>query len=784
MDERIFEVEPWTVREDGLDLDCLGQSESVFALANGHIGLRGNLDEGEPYGTPGTYLNAFFELRPLPYAETAYGLPQEAQTLLNVTNGKVMRLLVDDEQFDVRYGDLLRHDRVLDMREGVLRREVHWRSPTGREVIVRSTRLVSFMHRSLAAIELDIEVVAPGTRIVVQSELVANEPLPDGPDEDPRVAAVLHDPLVPEHNSHHELRAGLVHSTRQSRLRMAAAMDHEVEGPEGTVTAGESEPNLARVTITTQLEPGQQFRVRKYLAYGWSSQRSRASLRDQADAALASGRRVGWDGLCEDQRKYLADFWAGADVELDGDPAIQQAVRFGLFQALQAGARSERRGIPAKGLSGSGYDGHSFWDMESFLLPVLTYTAPDAAADALRWRQSILDHAQANARALGRAGAAFPWRTIRGQENSGYWPAGTAAFHVNADIADAVRRHCFVTGDDEFENQVGVELLVETARLWRSLGHHDAVGTFRIDGVTGPDEYSAVADNNVFTNLMAARNMVEAAHACVRHPGRAAELGVDEEEMAGWRDAAAHIAVPFDAELDVHQQAEGFTRHRRWDFQHTEPEDYPLLMSSPYYELYRSQVVKQADLVLALYMCGDRFTEEEKAKDFAFYEAITVRDSSLSAPCQAIVAAEVGHLDLAYDYFGESALIDLRDLAGNTDHGLHIASLSATWLVVVAGFGGLRDYNDVLAFAPRLPPRLNRLVFHVNFRGSRLRVTIVKGEATYEVLHGAPIELTHHGEHLRVCCGEPETREVPPAPRRATPKQPLHREPRRRQAED
>jgi alpha,alpha-trehalose phosphorylase len=783
-ERRHFEVEPWTIREVELDTSLLGYTESVFALSNGHIGLRGNLDEGEPHGTPGTFLNAFYEARPLPYAETAYGNPDEGQTILNVTNGKVIRLLIDDEQFDVRYGDLLQHERVLDLREGHLQREVHWRSPTGREVKVRSTRMVSFVHRSLAAIELVVEACDPGTRLVVQSELVANEPMPTGDIEDPRVSAVLEDPLVPEYHANHEMRCTLIHSTRRSGLRMAAAMDHVIEGPDGTVTSCESEPDLARVTITTELDAGQTVRVLKFLAYGWSSQRSRPSLRDQAEAALASAQRAGWDGLCEDQRAYLADFWDRADVELDGDTAIQQAVRFGLFQALQAGARSERRGIPAKGLTGSGYDGHSFWDMDSFTLPVLTYTAPDAAADALRWRQAILPEARERATELGRVGAAFPWRTIRGKECSGYWPAGTAAFHVNADIADAVRRYRFVTGDDEFEHQTGVELLVETARLWRSLGHHDAVGTFRIDGVTGPDEYSAIADNNVFTNLMAARNLVEAAEACKRHPGRAGELGVDEEEMAGWRDAAARIAIPFDEELDVHQQAEGFTRHRRWDFEKTEPADYPLLLSAPYYELYRSQVVKQADLTLALYMCGDSFTADQKAKDFAFYEGITVRDSSLSACGQAIVAAEVGHMELAYDYFGETALVDLRDLAGNTDHGLHLASLSASWLVVAAGFGGLRDYQDTLAFAPRLPPRLTRIVFRLLFRGSRLKVDIRPKEATYEVVSGDPVELTHHGEVLTVAPGEPETRDIPAPPRRPVPKQPPGREPRRRQAED
>jgi alpha,alpha-trehalose phosphorylase len=784
MSDDVYDVEAWAVRERELRLDRLGQSESVFALSNGHIGLRGNLDEGEPFDVPGTYLNAFYEVRPLPHAETAYGLPDAGQTVVNVTNGKIIRLLVDDEPFDIRYGDLLRHERVLDLRDGMLRREVDWRAPTGREIRMRSSRLVSFVHRSVAAIRYEVEPVDVRTRITVQSELVANEPVPAQAD-DPRAAAALKMPLKSEQHGHFELRAGLVHRTKASNLLMGSGMEHVVEGPEATMTETESEPDLARVTVTTELEPGEALRVTKFLAYGWSSQRSRPSLRDQVDAALASAKRAGWNGLAEGQRTYLDRFWRRADVELEGDAALQQATRVALFHTLQAGARAERRAIPAKGLTGTGYDGHSFWDMEAFVLPALTYTAPEAAGDALRWRQSVLDLARERARVVDRAGAAFPWRTIRGQECSGYWPAGTAAFHVNAAVADAARRYHWATGDDDFERDVGLELLVETARMWRSLGHHDAHGAFRIDGVTGPDEYTAITDNNVYTNLMAARNLFEAAKASARNPDQATELGVDEEEMASWRDAAARMSVPYDKELGVHPQCDGFTHRRHWDFEATRPDQYPLLLHFPYYELYRSQVVKQADLVLALYLCGDRFDDEQKARDFNYYEAITVRDSSLSASTQAIVAAEVGHLELAYDYFGETALVDMRDLAENTRDGMHIAAAGATWLVAVAGFGGMRDHGEKLSFAPRLPSRLTRLAFRVAFRGRCVRVEVGQKEAQYELLgEGEPLELLHHGEPFEIEPGHPQTHPVPRPPNRPPPKQPPGCEPRRRGGQD
>jgi alpha,alpha-trehalose phosphorylase len=778
----VFAVDPWAVPERELHLDLLAQTESIFALSNGHIGLRGNLDEGEPVGAPGTYLNGFYEVRPLPYAEAGYGYPEAGQTMINVTNGKVLRLLVDDEPFDLRYGQLVRHERVLDLRDGVLRREVEWVSPAGQGVRVRSTRLVSFVQRSVAAIHYEVEPVGAPARIVVQSELVANEPTPEEKD-DPRAAAALRAPLQSEHHGHRDLHAGLVHRARVSGLRMAAGMDHVVDGPDGTVTATESEPDLARVTISTELEPNQALRVVKLIAYGWSSRRSLPSVRDQVEAALASAQRTGWDGLCASQRAYLDDVWARADVEIEGDPALQQAIRFALFHVVQAAARAEQRAIPAKGLTGGGYDGHSFWDMETYTLPVLTYVAPDAARDALLWRHATMDLAQARARELGLAGAAFPWRTIRGQECSGYWPAGTAAFHVNADVADAVRRYLAASGDEAFEEGPGLDLLVATARLWRSVGHHDAQGAFRIDGVTGPDEYTAIVDNNVYTNLMAARNLVTAANLAIRHPQRAAELDVDQEEIASWRDAAGAIVVPYDDDLRVTAQCEGFTRRRPWNFEATDADDYPLLLHFHNYLLYSSQVVKQADLVFALYLCGDRFDPEQKARDFDYYERITVRDSSLSAAIQAVVAAEVGHLDVAYDYFGETAFIDLRDLAFNTRDGVHLASLAGAWLVAVAGFGGMRDHGHTLAFAPRLPPRLTRLAFRLLYRGRRLRVEVRPDAVRYELLDGEPLELLHDGEAFTVAPGQPETRPLERLPARPRPEPPPGRRPPRRHAE-
>jgi alpha,alpha-trehalose phosphorylase len=745
-----YGVEPWELRETEFNPDLLAQSESIFTLSNGHFGLRGNLDEGDPHGLPGTYLNSVYEVRPLPYAEAGYGFPDDSQTVINVTNGKIIRLLVNDEPLDIRYGTLHSHERVLDLRAGTLTRTLDWSSPAGTRVKVTSVRMVSLTQRAVAAISYTVEPVGPDAeplRVVIQSELVANEELPEA-GKDPRVAAVLEAPLVSEgHQSSDgkDLRVILMHKTRVSDLRVAAAMLHEVDGAKRMVLSTESFADLGRATIAAIVEPDEKLHVVKYVAYGWSSQRSRPALADQVVGALAAAQLTGWDGLLREQRAYLDEFWDGADVEVGGDPEIQQAVRFGLFHILQAAARAEFRPIAAKGLTGTGYDGHTFWDTEMYVLPVLTYTQPKAAADALRWRLLTLPEAKQRAADLGLAGAAYPWRTIRGQECSGYWPAGTAAFHINADIAYAVTRYINATGDADFEREVGVEILVETARLWRSLGQHDAAGKFRIDGVTGPDEYSAVKDNNIYTNLMARHNLACAAALVEKHFDHARALGVTMEEAASWRDAAAAMYIPFDQRLGVHPQHEGFTDYARWDFENTPEDHYPLLLHYPYFQLYRKQVIKQADLVMAMQLHPDEFTDEQKARNFAYYEPITVRDSSLSACTQAVLAAEVGQLDLAYDYLAEAAFMDLADVEHNTADGVHMASLAGAWIALMAGFGGLRAHTDPLEFTPRLPSGITSLNFRLRFQGRKLRVSVTHTEARYHLVEGDPLPLVHHG---------------------------------------
>jgi alpha,alpha-trehalose phosphorylase len=761
-----FPVEPWCLRATFLDLDVLAQSESLFALANGHLGWRGTLDEGEPAGLPGAYLAGVFELRPLHQAEAGFGYPEAGQTIVGVTDGTLVRLTVDGEPFDVRRGVLHSHEQVLDLRAGTLRRTADWSSPAGRRVLVRSERLVSLTQRSLGAVRWSVRAVDGPVAVVVQSELVVTPP-PPAAGADPRTGAALTDPLVAQSHAVADGGARLLHRTRLSGLLVAAGSWHDVTGPAGTRTDVACTPDVGRATVTATLAAGEQVELTKLVAHAWSGARTGPALGDEVDAELVTARRTGWDGLRTAQRRYLDDFWSRADVVLEGDDELQQAVRIALFHVLQAGARAESRAIGAKGLTGPGYDGHTFWDTEIFVLPVLDHVAPQASAQALRWRHATLPMARERARVLGLAGAAFPWRTIRGEECSGYWPAGTAAFHVGADIAHAVLRYVLASGDTAFEATIGLDLVVETARLWASLGHHDGRGGFRIEGVTGPDEYSALVDNNLYTNLMARQNLRAAARLARTHPQRAGTLGVTATETAAWDAAASAVLVPRDERLGIHLQDDAFGDHERWDFAGTPAEDYPLLLHHHYVELYRRQVVKQADLVLAMQLCGSAFTDEEKRRNVDYYEAITVRDSSLSAAPQAVLAAEVGHLALALDYLAEASLVDLHDLQHNTRDGLHLAALAGSWTALVVGFGGMRDDGATVSFTPRLPPSTTRLAFSVAISGHRLALDVTPARTRYTLLTGPPVTILDHGTPVTLERQVPVRR--PPAPARSLP---------------
>lgn len=771
-----LDTDPWLVREPHVDPGTLAVAESLFSLSNGYVGIRGTLDEVEPHGMRGTYLSGVYETHPLSYPEGGYGHPEEGQALLTVADGTPLRLLVDGVPLDVREVRPQVHERTLDLRAGTLDRRVRWTALSGTTVEVSSQRVVSLAERSVCAVRYEVRALDGPAHVVVRSELAAGEVTPTGVEnDDPRVAPALDRPFEPRAQIGDATGGAIVERTRRSGITVAAAVGHEVDG--GRVSTHVDEQHVV-TTVAADLGPGEAVTIVKAVGYGWSHDAGSDSLLGEASAAVSSALDLGWEGLLAAQRTVLDELWATADVEVDGDPELQQALRYSVFQLFSAAACVSGAPVGAKGLTGMGYSGHTFWDVEGFVLPALTLLHPDAAARLLRWRAGTTDLARERAQTLGLEGTAFAWRTISGREVSAYWPASTAAVHVNADIARAFWLYQNATGTD-LDTLGGLAVLVGTARLWMSIGHEDAAGAWHLFGMTGPDEYTGVVDDNVFTNLMARRNLRWAADACQRLQERAVELGVDPAETATWRAAAAAVHVPWDQGLRVHPMNENFTTYREWPFE-DERDSYPVQEHRHYAEFYRRQVLKQADLVQALWWCRDEFTAEEVARDLEYYEARTVRDSSLSAAVQAVVCAQAQHPDLALRYLRECALVDLRDVQGGTAQGLHLAAVGGAWLAFVAGLGGLREDHEDLELAPLLPSSLSRTAWSVTWRGALLRVETTREGTTVTLVRGeGPVTVVVDGAPLTVTAAEPASAPLrAPAPLLGEPRQPAGREPR------
>jgi alpha,alpha-trehalose phosphorylase len=491
-------------------------------------------------------------------------------------------------------------------------------------------------------------------------------------------------------------------------------------------------------------------------------------LADRCERTLDRARHRGLDQYVEDQRRWFADFWDAADVEVEGlDPelaAVQQAVRYNLFSLAQASGRIDGLGVPAKGVTGSGYEGHYFWDTEVYVIPFLIYTQPDVARNALHFRSVLLPAARDRAREMAQSGAMYPWRTINGEEASAYYAAGSAQVHIDADISHALMKYVRATGDRGFLVREGIDILVETARMWADLGFWRSNGhpTFHIHGVTGPDEYTTVVNNNLFTNVMARSNLDNAADAVEwirdERPGDhvrvTARLGLDPDEVEEWRRCAEGMTIPYDEGLGIHPQDDFFLDREVWDLSRTPADLRPLLLHYHPLVIYRFQVLKQADVVLALFLEGDRFTLEEKRADFEYYDPITTGDSTLSAVVQSVIAAEVGYHEAALHYFYESLYVDLMNLHDNTVDGLHIASAGGVWGALVQGFGGMRDHGGALSFDPRLPASWDRLRFRLCWQGSRVLVDLTEDRISFTVVDGdADVPLLVRGRSYVVSDG-------------------------------
>ncbi|MBX3086587.1 MAG: glycoside hydrolase family 65 protein [Anaerolineae bacterium] len=763
--EPIYPYAEWDIIETSFNVNYNARNETIFALGNGYIGWRGTFEEGLPkgYGVEGTYLNGFYESQPIHYPEAAYAFAKNSQTMLNVTNGKVIKLFIEDEPFNMLEGTLLDYKRTLKLREGLLERELTWRSPEGREIKLITRRLICFTNKHLAAIWYQVTPLTFSGKIKIVSELdgdVTNLTAED----DPRLGSGLKGhALIIDHHAANHTGGQLRQHTGTTGFELVCAMENDLQTTNPYTSAASTSAFTSVITFEIDAAQGQPIQLTKYLAYAASNDtgQSGLALAITANHLATQAKETGFARLAQAQADFLAEFWADTDIVIKGDIALQQGIRFNMFHLLQSAGRDGKTNMSAKGLTGEGYEGHYFWDTEVYVIPFFLYNNPQITRKLIEYRYSILDKARDRAREMAHPkGALFPWRTINGEECSAYFPAGTAQYHINADVALAVKRYVMATEDNEFLVNYGAEILFETARLWASLGAYipRKGNKFCINEVTGPDEYSALVNNNCYTNLMAKENLeyahrialwMQQQHADAYH-ALVAKIGLEASELDAWKKAADNMYVPYDADLQLYMQDDSFLDRVPWDFANTPKENYPLLIHYHPLVIYRHQVCKQADLVLALFLLGDKFTLDEKRRNYDFYEKVTTHDSSLSSCIFSIVASEIGYHDKAYAYFMNTARMDLDDYHGNVKDGVHIANMAGTWMCLVNGFAGMHAYEDVLSLKPYLPQGWDEYSFKVNFRGRLIGVTVNQSGASYQLLKGEPLTIQHYGQQVQL----------------------------------
>ena len=771
----IYPVEVWDITEQEFQKEDNYRNETTFALSNGYIGTRGTFEEAYPFdidtGLEGNFVNGFYESEHIRYGEANFGSPLLSQSLLNLPNLKETRVLLDGELFSMKEGSVEEYKRTLHMKEGVLERTLVWTSPKGKKTKIRISRLVSFARKNIMVIRYEVTPLNYSGSIEFVSKLSADvenhtrktNPIVDygpfGRRLEKRNLWAKEDRLYYEGE------------TIGSHLTMACGSAHTILSQKETVKAdwkadmGELEASLS---CTLEGTEGESIVLEKFICYTTQLDMPKEELEVFVAEELNRARQEGYSCLEERQKEYMESFWKIADVRIKGNEALQQGIHFNLFHIIQSAGRDGRTGMGAKGLSGEGYEGHYFWDTEMYVLPVLVYTEPEAARHLLDYRYSTLDQARSRARILGHEkGALYPWRTINGEEASTYYPLGTAQYHINGDISYALSLYLQVTGDVEYLKEKGAEILIETARVWADVGSFAKCkgGKYCICDVTGPDEYNVLVDNNFYTNLMARENLRDAVNAVEYLEKHAPEclkaleekLEFSTEEILLWKEIIEKMYFPYDEERQVYPMDDGFMMRKPWDENKIPPEKRAWLYEN-YHPLFimRHRMSKQADAILGMYLHSNLFTKEEIKRNYDFYQEVTLHHSSLSTCIFGIVACSIGYLEEGYEYFSQSARMDLDDYHNNFYAGIHAANMAGTWQAIVNGFAGVRCQNSKLTFEPSIPKEWEEYAFRLRFRGTLLEIQISKKEAKFTVIEGTVIQFSVDGKEITLQ-GEGET---------------------------
>jgi len=721
-------------------------NEVLFHNANGYIGVRYDFEEGYPEDSElstGQYVNGFYDYLDVRQPENLFGLSNQEQIMVNVANTQTIKLYLDDEDFSMYKGTVLKSRLSLNMEKGVTVREVLWRSPSGREIHLNITRMASFSQLPLFTIEYEVKPVNFSCKVVLES-------VHDGCVEnysDPKDPRMLSEKASFTNPVSCEIRDGASYissATAKSGLMFCSCVKNILSQDcqmEFSVSDSQS-----KCTLSTEAREGEKFTLKKYAVFCDSIRYE--DFKEQAVAEMEKATAAPLQELYEQQEKLLRNYWECCSADIEGDDDLDMAIRFNQYHLFQSAVRERYGNIPAKGLSGDGYGGNYFWDSEMYDQHYLRITIPSITRNLLAYRYTTLEAARENARILGHTkGALYPWRTINGRESSGYFPSGSAQYHINGDIVYSIVSYYLATKDWDYILLEGAEIVLETARVWIEMGNYFG-DKFYINTVTGPDEYTCIVNNNYFTNALAQHNLRWACkfYDCLKEDDRFKEMAekiwLTESEIADFRKASEAMYLPYDETLKINPQDDSFLQKKNWDIRSIPKERFPLLLNYHPLHIYRHQICKQADTVMAHFILEDIQSNETMKNSFMYYEKITTHDSSLSKPVFGIMAARLGIEEKALEYFRDSAMLDLTDINGNTNDGIHVANMAGSLMVLVYGFAGFRLKENGIYFEPFLPQAWSGYSFKVEYEDSCISVR-VENQKCFFLLKKGNAKLIH-----------------------------------------
>ena len=743
--KRLFEkIDEWKIIQDKIEFEENRLAESIMSLGNGYMGMRGNYEESYSKDSHrGSYIAGVWYPDKTRVGWWKNGYPEYFGKVPNSVNYIGIKVFIDDKELDLATCEVKDFYRELDMKNGVLTRKFI-ANIDNKEIEVNIVRFLSISRKELAVIKYDVKALNFDGKIKFVPYLDSNVANEDSNYEEEFWTGV--------DSYSNNLEGSVVASTKENNFNtpvftIAANMNIKVNGNIDNINHSNSN-RYSENEIEMNISKGEIVGIEKYITIVSTRDYEKSQLIKESKKILDEETIKGYETLYKEHCEAWNKRWETADIKIDGDILAQQGIRYNLFQLFSTYyGEDSRLNIGPKGFTGEKYGGATYWDTEAYCLPVYLGVADkQVSKNLLEYRYNQLEPAKTQAKKLGLEGALYPMVTFNGEECHNEWEITFEEIHRNGTIVYAIYNYTNYTGDYSYIKERGIDVIVEVARFWASRVHLSTrKDKYMIHGVTGPNEYDNNVNNNWYTNYIAKWCLEYAVENIEKLKSENIEAiirnNVDDEDINKWSKIAQNMYLPYDEDLDIIVQHDDFLDKEFIKVKDLPKENLPLNQKWSWDKILRSCYIKQADVLQGIYYFGDKFTKEQKKKNFDFYEPYTVHESSLSPSIYSIIASEIDNLEKAYELYSRTARLDLDNYNNDTEDGLHITSMSGAWLAIVQGFAGMRTYNGKLSFSPKLPKGWRGYSFNINYRENNIRISVTQDNIKIENLSGESFEV-------------------------------------------